>query len=294
MSDTPTDAVTAVAVTVAENPITSATVENNNASSLPSSDPETNTQPSGPNPGGEEDVLIEAAAAALDEALLASVDNNSNSNNNNNGDLGDVVIVDESGEGGGGTHDLEQFAESVDLALGGEEPEVVNGDINISTEGNSDDIAAQEENAAEEGGGGDDEVIIAASDLPLTDNLTGVVDGGGELLDVNMTEDLIEAPITPEFDYIAQAAEDRETLLNVRSALSAAQARSSDITTRLSALFTVRRGEASPNIQATIPALLAKDESRLYNAIVAFARSSETSSNEQFDFDSQATLLQQT
>ena len=205
---------------------------------------------------GEE--LIEAGEA-LNEALAGDAENLQQGEGGvalGDEEVGDGVIptAGDSAEG----DDLEQFAESVDLALAGETTETAGDFV---------------------GGGGE------GGALELADAFT---------LDVNCEVEGGVNEVPHGTDYAAQAADDRAGLVAAKVALRAAQKRSADVIGRLSALFTVRRGADTVAPVISLPYLIAKEELRLLNAIEAFAVLRETSVSEQADFDLQASRLQQT
>jgi hypothetical protein len=159
--------------------------------------------------------------------------------------------------------------------------------------------------AVTEGAVGDGEHDLEQFAESVDAALQGTAADNGEALEEEVMEErdtaeereenetLETAASSPPFDYAAQAAADRLSFIEARDNLAREEKRSHEVMSQLSALFSVRRaaaGAAGP----TLPALMAKDEKRLYDAVEAFAKCREASSREQADHDTKARGLQQT
>ena len=164
------------------------------------------------------------------------------------------------------------------------------------------DAAAE---AVTEGAAGDSEHDLEQFAESVDAALQGTATDIGEALEEEITEErdaaeereedetLESAASPPPFDFAAQAAADRLSFIEARDNLAREEKRSHEVMSQLSALFSVRRAAAGA-LGPTLPATMAKDEKRLYDAIEAFAKCREASSREQADHDTKARGLQQT
>jgi hypothetical protein len=164
------------------------------------------------------------------------------------------------------------------------------------------DAAAE---AVTEGAAGDSEHDLEQFAESVDAALQGTATDIGEALEEEITEErdaaeereedetLETAASPPPFDFAAQAAADRLSFIEARDNLAREEKRSHEVMSQLSALFSVRRAAAGA-LGPTLPATMAKDEKRLYDAVEAFAKCREASSREQADHDTKARGLQQT